>query len=193
MDARNLFITVVSGYPRSGTSLMMQMLAAGGMSVLVDEFRKADEHNPRGYFEYERALKLGGKDETTDWVTDAQGKAVKVIAYQLQHLPAAFDYRVIFMKRKIAEVLASWGKMGLVRTDVQLSEREQILGFKTEYAIYEARLVRQTNTQVLFIQYNDLLANPREQIARVRDFLGMPLDGEAMLAAIDPALYRNRL
>jgi hypothetical protein len=135
-------ITIVSGYPRSGTSLMMQMLAAGGLPVLVDECKKPDEHNPRGYFDYERALNLGNEGETTDWVADAQGKAVKVIAYHLQHLPTTFEYRVIFMKRKIAEVLASWGKMGLVRADVKLSEREQILAFKTEYTIYEARLVR---------------------------------------------------
>ena len=187
------FISIVSGYPRSGTSLMMQMLAAGGMPVLVDEFKKPDEHNPRGYFEYAPALNLGGKDTTTDWVADAQGKAVKVIAYQLQHLPTTFEYRVIFMKRKIAEVLASWCKMGLTRPDVKLNEREQILAFKTEYAIYEARLMRQKNARVLFVQYNDLLANPREQIARVRDFVGVPLDADAMLGAIDPALHRNRL
>jgi hypothetical protein len=186
-------ITVVSGYPRSGTSLMMQMLAAGGMPVLADEFKKPDAHNPRGYFEYERALKLGSEDETTAWVAEAPGKAVKVIAYQLQRLPDAFDYQVIFMKRKIVEVLASWGKMGLTRPDVQLNEREQILAFKTEYAIYEARLMRQKNMRVLFVQYNDLLAHPPVHIARVCEFLAAPLDAHAMQGAIDPALYRNRL
>lgn len=185
-------ITVVSGYPRSGTSLMMQMLAAGGLSVLTDDCKRPDTHNPRGYFEYEPALKLGREGATTEWVAAAQGMAVKVIAYQMQHLPRTFDYQVIFMKRTIAEVLASWRKMSLTRADVHLTEREQILAFKTEYAIYEARLVRHPNMRVLFLHYNELLTAPHHQIARIRDLLALPLDMEAMETAIDPALYRNR-
>ncbi|NTW17625.1 MAG: sulfotransferase [Syntrophaceae bacterium] len=186
-------ITVVSGYQRSGTSLMMQMLAAGGVPVLVDESNKADEHNPRGYFEYECAGKLGDTDESTDWIAEAQGKAVKVIAYRLRFLPAGYDYRVIFMRRKIAEVLTSWGKMGLTRTGVTLSEREQILSFKMEYAVYEAQLMRQTSMRALFVHYNELLEDPPGQIGRILDFLGATLDREAMAEAIDPLLHRNRI
>lgn len=186
------FITVVTGYPRSGTSLMMQCPAAGGMPVLVDEYKKPDEHNPRGYCEFERALKLGGEGETTDWVADALGKAVKIIAYQLEYLPATYHYRAIFMRRRIREVLASSRKMGMLKENTNLSEREQILAFKTEYVVYEVQLQRQTNFAVLFVNYNDLLTDPLLPLGRVRDFLGVPLDLDAMTAVIDPALYRNR-
>jgi len=186
------FITVVTGYPRSGTSLMMQMLAAGGMPVLVDGVKKPNEHNPRGYYEFERALKLGGEGETTDWVADAPGKAVKIIAYQLKHLPATHHYWAIFMRRRIQEVLASSRKMGMLKENSNLSEREQILAFKTEYVIYEVQLQRQANFATLFVNYNDLLTDPHPPLMRVRDFLGVPLDLDAMTAAIDPALYRNR-
>ncbi len=191
-------ITVVSGYPRSGTSLMMQMLAAGGMDVLTDDTKTPDEHNPRGYFEFGPALKLGGKETSTDWVDGAVGRVVKVMAYQLRHLPETFEYRVLFMRRRIAEVLASWNKMKLTRPDVRLSEREQILAFKTEYAVYEATLERRKNFRVLFVQYNELLASPDEWIEKVAGFLGdsldrTSLDRSAMRGAIDYALYRNRL
>jgi hypothetical protein len=191
-QASPAFITVISGYPRSGTSLMMQMLAAGGIDVLCDDFRKPDEHNPRGYYEFEHALKLGGEGETTDWVAQAVGRAVKVIAYQMRLLPIEYNYRVIFMRRKIVEVLASSRKMKLTREQPALSEREQILAFKTEYVVYEAWLLKQPNMCALFVNYNDLLANPREHIERVSAFLGVPLDVDEMIKAIDPALYRNR-
>lgn len=186
-------IIVVSGYPRSGTSLMMQMLAAGGMDVLTDDTKTPDEHNPRGYFEFGPALKLGEKEVSTDWVDGAVGRSVKVMAYQLRHLPETFEYRVIFMRRRIAEVLASWNKMKLTRPDVRLSERERILAFKTEYAVYEATLERRKNFGVLFVQYNELLASPDEWIERVAGFLEEPLDRSAMRGVIDYALYRNRL
>lgn len=186
------FVTVVSGYPRSGTSLMMQMLAAAGMEPLVDDTRQADRHNPRGYYEFGPALSLGGSDHDPAWVHDSAGKAVKVIAYQLQHLPDDEEYRVIFMRRTIAEVLASWDKTGLTRPDCELSERERILAFKAEYAVYEARLDRQPGVRALYVQYNDVLGDPAAQAARVAAFLGLPLDVAAMAAAVDPALYRNR-
>ena len=186
------FVTIVSGYPRSGTSLMMQMLAAGGLEALVDDAHATDEHNPRGYYEYGAALNLGAENETTAWVAQARGKAVKVMAYQLRHLPAELDYRVVFMRRRIVEVLASWDKMGLTREDCELDERERVLAFKTEYAIYEAQLERTSAMRVCYVQYNDVVAEPAGQAAGVAGFLGLPLDVQAMAAAVDPALYRNR-
>jgi hypothetical protein len=97
-------IIVVSGLPRSGTSLMMQMLEAGGQTVLVDHVRKADSDNPEGYYEYE-AVKDLSKGETV-WLAEAQGKAVKVISALLEFLPVEYTYRVIFMRRRIPEILA---------------------------------------------------------------------------------------
>ena len=191
------FVTVVSGYPRSGTSLMMQMLEAGGLPVLRDEaFRPADERNPRGYYEIRAALSLGAEGQSTDWVTGARGKAVKVIAYQLQYLPAEHDYRVVFMRRRIAEVLASSGELKLLRADSPLSAREKVMAYKTEYALYEAWLLRQPHMSAAFVSYNDLLDAPAGPVAEVCAFLDAPpaaaLAAERMSAAIDPALYRNR-
>ena len=171
----------------------MQMLEAGGLPVLRDDkFRPADERNPRGYYEIKAALSLGAAGQTTDWVADAQGKAVKVIAFQLRHLPTEFKYRVIFMRRRIAEVLASSGKFKLLREDSPLSERQKIMAYKTEYVLYEAWLLKQAHMPALFVNYNDLLDSPAAPVAHLRAFLDLPLDVEQMLAVIDPALYRNR-
>jgi hypothetical protein len=192
VDTAPAFVTVVSGYPRSGTSLMMQMLAAGGLDALVDDTRPPDRHNPRGYYEFQPALAFGAPGADEGWLTAARGRAVKVMAYQLHYLPEGHDYRVVFMRRVIAEVLASWDKMGLLRKDGELSERERVLAFKAEYAVYEARLEQQPGVRALFVQFNDVLGDPAAQAARVADFLGLPLDVAAMAGAVDPALYRNR-
>ena len=193
MESNHSFITIVSGYPRSGTSLMMQMLEAGGLPVLRDEkFRPADERNPRGYYEIEPALKLGAEGQVTDWVADTKGKTVKVIAYQLRFLPNDFNYKIIFMRRHIAEVLTSSGKFKFLRKDSPLSEREKVLAFKTEYVWYEAWLMKQAHMPALFVNYNDLIAGPNTPVACIREFLGLPLDADKMINAIDPHLYRNR-
>jgi hypothetical protein len=192
------FVTVVSGYPRSGTSMMMQMLEAGGLKALHDpEFRPADERNPRGYYEIKQALALGGEESATDWVADARGKAVKVIAYQLKFLPPELDYRVVFMRRRAAEVLASSGEFKLLREDSPLTERDKIMAYKTEYAVYEAWLLRQAHLQAVFISYNDVVDDPAGPVADVCRFLhappAPPLSAEAMAAAVDPSLYRQRV
>ena len=104
MGAEFRFVTVVSGLPRSGTSLMMQMLAAGGVELLIDQIRRADADNPRGYFELE-AVKRTRQDAS--WLDDAAGKAVKVIHLLLRDLPDDREYRVVMMSRDLDEVLAS--------------------------------------------------------------------------------------
>ena len=193
MESNHSFITIVSGYPRSGTSLMMQLLEAGGLPVLRDDnYRPADERNPRGYYEIAAAMSLGAAGQTTDWVAGAQSKGVKVIAWQLRFLPPEFTYRVVFMRRRVAEVLASSGKYPLLRQDSPLTEREKMLSYKTEYVVYEAWLMQQAHLPALFVNYNDLLDAPAAPVARIREFLGLPLDADRMIAAIDPALYRNR-
>jgi hypothetical protein len=178
--------------------MMMQMLEAGGLEVLHDpEFRPADERNPRGYYETKPALSLGGDDADTGWVAGAAGKAVKVIAYQLKHLPPEFEYRVVFIRRRAAEVLASSGEFKLLREDSPLSERDKILAYKTEYAVYEAWLLRQTHMQAVFVSYNDVIDDPVGQAAELCRFLDAPpappLSAEAMGAAVDRSLYRQRL
>jgi hypothetical protein len=193
MEIAHLFVTVVSGYPRSGTSLMMQILEAGGLPVLHDiKFRPADDRNPRGYYETEAAMKLGAEGQTTEWVAGAQGKAVKVIAPQLRYLPIEFNYRIVFMRRHIAEVLASSSEFKLLRKDSPLSEREKVISYKTEYVVYEAWLMKQKHMAALFINYNDLLDSPAAPIVRIKEFLGLPLETDQMIAAVDPTLYHNR-
>ena len=97
-------ITIVSGLPRSGTSLMMQMLEAGGMPVLTDGIRDADEDNPRGYYELEAVKRT--KDDPA-WLHGAPGKVVKMIYLLLYDLPTTYNYRIIFMRRPLSEVVAS--------------------------------------------------------------------------------------
>src|SRR5687768_1736541 len=104
-------ITVVSGLPRSGTSMMMKMLEAGGLEPVVDHVRKPDEDNPKGYYEFERVKAL---ENDREWLPEAKGKFVKVISMLLRHLPADHRFKVIFMQRNMPEVLASQKKM-LVR------------------------------------------------------------------------------
>lgn len=119
-------ITIVSGLPRSGTSLVMQMLQQGGVALFTDEQRRADEHNPRGYFELEKVKSLGKAD--TDWLTGARGKAVKVIAQLLGHLPPTFHYRIIFMERPLDEVLESQSRMVQEKNLIQKSLQRAIRG-----------------------------------------------------------------
>jgi LPS sulfotransferase NodH len=183
-------ITIVSGLPRSGTSLMMQMLAAGGMTILTDNERKPDADNPRGYCEWEPAKLLPTHPERID---EAEGKAVKVITQLLMSIPRGRDYRVIFMERPLAEVLASQdemlrrrGKSDVISNDVMgkafASHIKEIVSW------FENR----SEIPVLRLGYRRLLQNPLPDVQAVKDFLGTELDLEAMTRQVDPALYRNR-
>jgi len=184
------FITVVSGLPRSGTSLMMQMLDAGGIGPLTDRVRTADEDNPRGYYEFE-PVKQTKRD--AGWVPSAVGKAVKMIYQLLYDLPPEFAYRVVFMERKIEEVLASQrtmlerqGAQGAKLTDEQLAKV-----FGAQVAKCKAWLAAQPNFTVAYVSYNDLVADPRPQADVLSAFLG-GLDVDAMASVVDPSLYRQR-
>jgi hypothetical protein len=185
-------IVIVSGLPRSGTSLAMKMLDAGGMAQVVDGLRTADEDNPKGYFEDERVKDLHKMADKT-WVRDARGKALKVISFLLKDLPESNRYRVVFMRRHLDEVLASQNKMLQHR-----GEKSETPDDKMK-AIYEdhlkqvfALLEKKPNFEVLFVDYTGVLEDPRGQAERIRDFVGLPLDAEKMAGVADKALYRNR-
>jgi hypothetical protein len=184
-------ITVVSGLPRSGTSLMMQMLVAGGMAVLTDGARSADEDNPRGYFEYE-AVKRTKRDAS--WVPLAVGKAVKVVYALLRDLPADHEYRVIMMRRDLSETIASQREMlrrsGRAGTDIGDPKLRDL--FARELEKTSAWLREQPNFRVLEVEHRDCLKYPGEVAARANHFLGETLDEAAMAASIDPSLYRQR-
>jgi hypothetical protein len=184
-------ITIVSGLPRSGTSLMMSMLQAGGMELLVDGIRTADEDNPKGYYEFERVKQI---DDDQAWLEDAKGKAVKMIGELLRRLPPTYDYKVIFMRREMEEILASQREM-LVRrgepTD-RVKDEDMARMFDRHLDQIEAWIAERPNVDVLYVSYNDLLAEPEPLVREVAGFLGGTLDVEAMTGVIDHSLYRQR-
>lgn len=185
-------ITIVSGLPRSGTSLMMRMLEAGGIPPLTDHERSADEDNPGGYYEFERVKQLE-KGETA-WLADCTGKAVKVISMLLRTLPADYHYKVVFMERDLAEVLASQRKMLVnLEEDAEAADEAQLEALFTQHlAETKTWLAQQPNFDVLYINYGDLLTDPAPQITQLAAFFDDALDVNAMAQVIDPALYRNR-
>jgi predicted AlkP superfamily phosphohydrolase/phosphomutase/tetratricopeptide (TPR) repeat protein len=183
-------ITVVSGLPRSGTSMMMQMLAAGGMPILADDRRAADENNLRGYFECEKVKSLQ-RDNT--WLGEADGKALKVIVQLLPFLHRAHRYRILFMERDLAEIVGSQEKMlanlGRDRAgDAELLART----YRQQVARAKELIANVGNAEILCVGYGDVIADPVAQAQAINAFLGGTLDEARMAASVDPGLYRQR-
>jgi hypothetical protein len=185
------FITIVSGLPRSGTSMMMQAIEAGGIPALADHIRKKDEDNPKGYYEFEPVKKT--KDDPS-WLPGARGKVVKMVYSLLYDLPEDYEYRVIFMRRNMDEVLASQkkmlersGKQGAKVSDEKLAEL-----FTSQLEKFDRWVAARTTIALLSIDYKDMVASPKAQCEKVGEFLGGVLDTDAAAAAVDPSLYRNR-
>lgn len=180
-------ITVVSGLPRSGTSMMMQMLEAGGLTPFSDQRRAADASNPRGYYEHERVKALA-KDNA--WVADAEGHVVKVIAQLLRHLPDGSDYRVVFMERDLDEVLdsqtAMLGRLGRPGGNPVVLRPV----FERQLAEAKAWLNEHPRADVLYVPHRAVIEAPTAQAAAVNAFLGGGLDEAAMAAVVDPSLHR---
>ena len=185
-------ITVVSGLPRSGTSMMMKMLEAGGLPPLTDGKRASDEDNPLGYFELERVKALPKGDR--EWLRDARGKTVKVISFLLEHLPASHAYRVIFMSRSMPEILASQRRM-LVRrgepTD-KVTDEEMSKIYEKHLARVHHWLDENDRMSVLHVSYNAILEDPAAHVERIHRFVGGRLDPRRMAEAVEPSLYRQR-
>ncbi|MFP3896981.1 MAG: sulfotransferase domain-containing protein [Anaerolineales bacterium] len=184
-------IVIVSGLPRSGTSMMMRMLKAGGMPILMDGVREANEDNPKGYYEFER---VKGLEHDKAWVKQARGKAVKVISALLEHLPQGYTYKVVFMERHLDEVLASQKRM-LARqdkpTDSVDDEKMRAL-FEKHLTKSRRWLSQQPQMDVLYVSYNEAIEEPAQKSAAVNRFLGGNLDEKAMCEVIDPTLYRQK-
>ena len=185
-------VVIVSGLPRSGTSMMMKMLEAGGIEPLTDNLRTADDDNPKGYYEFERVKQLDKGDK--DWLPLAEGKVVKVISALLSHLPDTHTYRIIFMRRALAEILASQKRM-LVRrgepTDL-VSDEELTEMYEKHLGHVTAWIRGHDNVSVSYVNYNELLSGPRRFAVQVNEFLGGTLDVERMVEIVDPSLYRQR-
>jgi len=186
------FITIVSGLPRSGTSMMMSALEAGGMELLVDGLREADMNNPKGYFEYERAKKLPKGD--TQWLESASGKAVKIISALIEYLPSGFQYRLIFMERDLDEILASQRRM-LQRMDKAndgVEEDEIRSSYQKHLAEVKSWIANQPWITTCYISYNDVLREPDRTFKKVAEFLNHRVDPGAMAAVVDRSLYREQ-
>ena len=186
-------IVVVSGLPRSGTSMLMKMLDAGGMEIMTDSERVADIDNPKGYFEYERVKDLE-KETDKSYVREGRGKVLKVISFLIKDLPDDNDYRVIFMRRNLDEVLASQNKMiQRLGTEDSTAEEEAM---KEAYRndIVRTRLLckNRQNFELIEINYKNTIGDPSATAHSVNAFVGGHLDEAAMRAAVDDSLYRNR-
>jgi hypothetical protein len=186
-------IYVVSGLPRSGTSMMMRMLEAGGIAPFTDGERSADIDNPEGYYEFRRVMDLEQEPDKS-WVRGARGRALKVISFLLRHLPEDNAYRIVYMRRDLDEVLVSQDKM-LDRLGRAASGGD-LEAMKESYRndIVAARLFarKQPNMQMIELPYADTVADPRGAARLVNGFLGGRLDEAAMAAAVNQELYRNR-
>jgi len=185
------FVTVVAGLPRSGTSMIMQMLDAAGMKILTDNKRKADEDNPKGYYELVKATQLRTK---TDWLNDARKQVVKIVAQLLPYVPKEIPCRIIFIERNIDEVLASQRTMlSRKKHGKDKFSNEQIqAAYSHQLSLVKGWLARNSNAWVLYIRHQDVIHDPAKVAAAISDFLGGNLDVSKMSDVIDTGLYRNR-
>ncbi|MCK6455065.1 MAG: sulfotransferase family protein [Phycisphaerae bacterium] len=186
------YVSIVSGLPRSGTSMMMRMLEAGGIPALVDNIRKADEDNPLGYYEFE-PVKQTKKDAS--WLRDAVGKVVKMVHVLLLDLPLDREYRVVFMRREMAEVLKSQDVMlerhGKKKSeDLKPDDLTRI--FLAQVAKVQDHLKNNSCFRVIEVKYNDVMSNPLPQVEAINRFFDGTLDVQAMARVVDPSLYRQR-
>jgi hypothetical protein len=184
-------ITIVSGLPRSGTSLMMQMLAAGGMTALTDGERQADVDNPRGYLEWERIKQL---PNDPGCIAEAEGKVVKAVSKLLFSLPAGHEYRIIFMERPLGEVMASQDQMLRRRGAFKEGADPAAITAAFEKHLREvyAWLDGKPHVKALRVAYHDVLRDAKSVGEKLAEFLGFELNLEAMLQQVDESLYRNR-
>lgn len=185
-------VVLVSGLPRSGTSMAMKMLEAGGLEVVQDGIRTADEDNPKGYYEDERVTRLAEMEDTS-WLRGARGRVIKVVSSLIQYLPDDNFYKVVFMRRDLDEVLASQAKMLERRGEINESSDDELRRLYTQHLDkIQFQMRFRPYFDVLYVDYTGVLEEPRSEAERIREFVGMPLDLEAMAAVADRSLYRNR-
>jgi Sulfotransferase domain len=188
--SNNEFITVVSGLPRSGTSMMMRMLDSGGLSLVTDGIRTADDDNPRGYYEFEPVKRL---DRDTSWLVNAYNKAVKIIYIFLYNLPPDHRYKVLFLRRNLDEVIASQKVMLQNRQQAGALSDEQLMeSYDNQLQKLYGWIKRQNNFDILYLDYEEILSEPENAALHITRFLGLPLNTDAMIQSIEPALHRNR-
>lgn len=172
---------------------MMQMLTSGGLEPVTDNIRKADENNPKGYFEFERVKAL--PDGDTQWLTQSQGKVVKIVSVLLTSLPDSYSYKIIFMRRDLEEIVKSQMRMlRRLERDSVTSDTEQDL--REGYRSHLSRTIRwldsSPNFETLFVNHRNALYHPDTWAREINLFLGNILDETAMVSTVDRGLYRER-
>ena len=183
-------IVVVSGLPRSGTSMMMRMLEAGGLPIYQDGLRHADADNPRGYYEAERVKDLA---QDASWLALAAGHAIKIISSLLTYLPPDLRYKIIFMRREMPEILASQQKMLERSGHPQGPVSDGVMSAKFSIHLRKiSKFLEQSGIEVLDVKYAEVVADAARQASRVNAFLGGSLDEAKMMLVVDNALYRQR-
>jgi hypothetical protein len=176
-------IYIVSGLPRSGTSMMMKMLEAGGLPVLVDADNPVSENHPIGTYEYKPCrLTSKGWDE---WMPQAEDRALKILIYSIRHLPAAHSYKVLFMERNLSEIVMSQRKMGISVGD------EYLLNIFIQQA--KTWIMKQNNIEMFHVNYNEVMKSPIDCCKKIVDFLGIDLDVLKMSQIPKKKLYRNKI
>jgi hypothetical protein len=186
-------LVIVSGLPRSGTSMMMKMLEAGGVPIMTDSERVADIDNPKGYFEYERVKDLE-KETDKSYIGQGRGEALKVISFLIKDLPDDNDYRVIFMRRDLGEVITSQNKMidRLGTTDASAEEEAMKEAYRNDIVRTRLLCKARPNFELIEVHYKATIEDAPGTASKVNAFLGGHLDEPAMRAAVDGSLYRNR-
>ena len=185
-------LVVVSGLPRSGTSMMMKMLEAGGVPIMTDSIRTADVDNPKGYYDYERVKDLE-KETDKSYVREGRGKALKVISWLLKDLPDDNRYRIVFMRRDLGEVIASQNKMLQHRGEVDNSDdRMMVDAYMNHLASVRILSRKRSNFEMLEVRYDTAVKDPAAAARLVNGFLGGKLDETKMREVVDAELYRNR-
>ena len=172
--------------------MAMKMLEAGGLPLVTDGLRRADTSNPQGYFEFERVKNLDKQGDTA-WLADARGKAVKIISLLLTHLPESYDYQVVFMQRRLDEVVSSQNQMLDARGEARGAGDERTVELYQQHLEQVLRFLRQRSCfSVLTVDYAAVIADPGGQAARINALVGGQLDVARMAAVAEPALHHNR-
>jgi len=184
-------IVIVSGLPRSGTSMAMKMLEAGGLGVVTDGLRTADEDNPKGYYEDERVKDLYQPGDKT-WLRESRGKVIKIISFLLKSLPDDNNYKVLFMHRSLREIVASQNKMLARRAEKNDTPDDRAVALLEEQVRDARFFLRRPQFDVLELNYRETLDSPRPLALRMAEFMGGGLDVEKMTQVVDVQLYRNR-
>ena len=183
-------VIIVSGLPRSGTSMMMQILEKGGLEIVTDNIRKADKDNPKGYYEFEKVKEI---ENDTSWLSRCRGKVVKMVSMLLFELPDNRKYKIVFMERNMDEILASQKKM-LERLKKEDGEDDETIrdGYTKHLRKIKDWLKEKKNFEVLYVSYNDIIKEPHSYITDLNKFFDNKLDPDEMLKVVDRSLYRQR-